>query len=61
MKIALLVLAGAGVAIATGIMLADQGVLTIGTALFVLAAASASAMAAGRLARKAYERAARYR
>jgi peptide/nickel transport system substrate-binding protein len=61
MKIALLVLAGAGIAIATGIMLADQGVLTVGTALFVLAAASASAMAVGRLARKAYERASRYR
>lgn len=60
-KIALIVLAGAGVAIAAGIALADQGVLAVATALFVLAAASASAMAIGRLARKAYERASRYR
>lgn len=60
-KIALVVLAGAGAAIAAGIALGDLGVLTVGTSLFVLAAASTAAMAAGRLARKAYERATRYR
>ncbi|WP_415280682.1 CFI-box-CTERM domain-containing protein [Candidatus Nitrososphaera sp. FF02] len=61
LKVALLVLAGAGAAIAAGMALADQAVLAIGTSLFVLAAAAASAVAAGRLARKAYERLARYR
>ncbi|HEX6067195.1 MAG TPA: CFI-box-CTERM domain-containing protein, partial [Nitrososphaera sp.] len=60
-RIALVVLAGAGAAIAAGMALGDQTVLTVGTSLFVLAAASAAAMATGRLARKAYEKAARYR
>jgi peptide/nickel transport system substrate-binding protein len=61
MKISLAVLAGAGVAIMAGIALGDSALLTVGTPLFVLAAASAAAMAAGRLVRKAFEWATRYR
>ncbi len=55
-KIALTVLAGAAAAIAIGIMTESSMVLVGGTSLFVLAAASAAAVAAGRLAGRAMER-----
>lgn len=58
-KIALAVLAAAAVTIAVGIVAASGPALVAGTSLFVLSAASASAMAAGRLASRAIERARR--
>jgi len=54
-RIALAVLAGAGVVIFAGIAAASVPALVAGTSLFVLAAASASAMGAGRLVGRAIE------
>jgi peptide/nickel transport system substrate-binding protein len=55
-KIALAVLAGTAVVIAAGIAAESVPALVVGTSLFVLAAASASAVAVGRLAGRAIER-----
>ncbi len=52
-KVALAVLAGAAVTISAGIAAESVPVLVAGTSLFVLATASASAIAAGRLAGRA--------
>ncbi len=54
-KMALAVLAAAVVTIGVGVAAASDAVLVAGTSLFVLAAASASAIAAGRLAGRAIE------
>src|SRR5574341_75205 len=54
-KIALAILAGAGVVIFAGIAAASVPALVAGTSLFVLAAAGASAMGAGRLVGRAIE------
>jgi peptide/nickel transport system substrate-binding protein len=54
-KISLIAIAAAAVLIAVG-MVAGAGVLSVGTSLFVLAVASASALAAGRLVRAAWKK-----
>jgi peptide/nickel transport system substrate-binding protein len=55
-KMALAVLAASAITIAIGIATANTPALVAGTSLFVLSAASASAMAAGRLAGRAIGR-----
>ena len=53
-KISLLVISAAAVLIAVGMATGNAQLLTISTSLFVVSIASASAMAVGRLARRAY-------
>ena len=54
-KISLIVLAAAAALIAIGLASNSAQLLVASTSLFVLSAAAASALAAGRLARKAYK------